>query len=201
MKTTTTKNKKRTLANAKPSDKTKPSEPVLSGASPRKSFMMRKFLLKLLLAAFLLPSFVHADEIIIGEGSYAQFFYPFHNISKYSRTESLYPKTAFSSACTINSLSFRSATSNPLVFNELKIYMGERSRGYFESATDWTPEDDLTLVYSGSNITLGDTPGWHELVLETPFPYEHEGDLVIVVSKNLAQGGKGVKKKSTLLFL
>ena len=189
MKTTTTKNKKRTLANAKPSDKTKPSEPVLSGASPRKSFMMRKFLLKLLLAAFLLPSFVHADEIIIGEGSYAQFFYPFHNISKYSRTESLYPKTAFSSACTINSLSFRSATSNPLVFNELKIYMGERSRGYFESATDWTPEDDLTLVYSGSNITLGDTPGWHELVLETPFPYEHEGDLVIVVSKNLAQGG------------
>lgn len=174
MKTTTTKNKKRTR-NSSPC-----SSPLL-----RFHLSLKLRFLLLCILGWIVPS--TAQQIIIGDDNNYAYTHPFFNVLRYNWNESIYPANAFPSACTINSLSFDNAFPNrPLNFVSLKIYMGETARSYIESGSDWTPEDDLTLVYSGNNISLGIVSGWNEIVLDTPFVYEKEGNLVVVVSVNLA---------------
>ena len=121
---------------------------------------------------------------VVCEGSHSitGVVYPFYSPMKYSRVESIYPDSIFPSSCYINTISYFSAFRVPEQFEQLDIYMAERP-DYYTSTMDWTPEYDLTLVYSGTNVTFGGLPGWHEIALDNPFYYEKEGNLVVVVSK------------------
>ena len=62
------------------------------------------------------------NEIIIGEGlyEYAMSVLPYNPVQKYSRAESVYPKTAFSSPCIIQTLGFNNFSTTPVQLNKLR---------------------------------------------------------------------------------
>lgn len=65
------------------------------------------------------------------------------------------------------------------------IYMGHTNNSQFTSTTNWVPFSQLTQVFSGQ-VQLPATPGWIEIVLDTPFPYNNTRNLVIGIDENRA---------------
>ena len=154
---------------------------------------MRKFLL--LFALIILGmGFVSAqDEIVIGNGNLSGYDAPFNNYYKNSWNETIYKKADIGGACTINSISYhRASVSSSYTASTIKIYMGETTRNYISSNNDWTPSSSLTLVYSGSNVTIGDSE-WEKFTLNTPFEYSGENNLVVVVSKTASSYTSSLK--------
>ncbi|MBE6336188.1 MAG: hypothetical protein E7066_05880, partial [Lentimicrobiaceae bacterium] len=144
---------------------------------------MKKVLLSLLLLVFMAPFAMRADEVVIGQGTGSDYNTPFNVFYKISWHESIYPASSFDMPCVINSVAYHCATTDVTYpTTEINIYMGMTQRNSIESTTDWTPMEDLTLVYSGSDIVLGDEE-WESFTLDTPFEYSRNGNLVIVVAK------------------
>lgn len=146
---------------------------------------MRKFLTTLLLLVFLAPYAMRADEVIIGTGTEEDYSVPFNTGYTYSWNETIYPGSEIGGACTINSLSFscNSADTIPtLTLTEVDIYMGVTQRNNMSSLLDWTPAEDLTLVYTGENVLIGDTK-WETFTLDSPYYYSGSGNLVVVIAK------------------
>ena len=154
----------------------------------------KRFMLIMLLALFVVPWTAKADVVSIGTGE-NMYIYPFNEYENVSWDEEIYPMSAFSSPCVINSISYNNVGiygmmyPMPTVASSLKIYMGERATASHASNTDWTPLSDLTLVYSHENVVLGAECGWVEFVLDEPFTYEQNGNLVIVVARTTDSPG------------
>ena len=154
----------------------------------------KRFMLIMLLALFVVPWTAKADVVSIGTGE-NMYIYPFNEYMNVSWDEEIYPMSAFSSPCVINSISYNNVGvygmmyPMPTVASSLKIYMGERATASHVSSTDWTPLSDLTLVYSHENVVLGAECGWVEFVLDEPFTYEQNGNLVIVVARTTDSPG------------
>ena len=150
---------------------------------------MKKFLLSLMLLVMFAPFALHADEIIVGNGASNTNSAPFGNSYVYSWTEMIYQSSEIGQACDITSLSFQCATTGffgTMTVSEMNVYLAEVTKS--ELATgNFTPESDLTLVYSGTNVVIGDEE-WETLTLNTPFSYSGNNNLVIVISKSSASG-------------
>ncbi|MBQ8760428.1 MAG: fibronectin type III domain-containing protein, partial [Bacteroidales bacterium] len=145
---------------------------------------MKKFILSMLLAVLMMPFAMQADELIIGDGTGSGYYAPFNNFYYHSWNETIYQASEFEGSSSINSIAYHCATPGKTVnTNFVKIYMGETTRSEVASSSDWTPEEDLTLVYHGTDIVLGDTE-WEEFVLDTPFAYTGLNNLVVVVAKS-----------------
>ena len=142
---------------------------------------------KLLFILLFLASFVSmkAQEIIIGTGSSTSSsvaFYPLYMDSWY---ESTYLSSEVNAAGAILSVSLQATGSSTLSCETVDIYMGHRSSGSYSSTTNWTPASELTLVYSGTNESIGSgTGGWETFNLQVPFVYNGTDNLVIVWSKH-----------------
>lgn len=148
---------------------------------------MRKFFTTLLLMALMMPFVTKADEIVIGDGTNLDSSVPFNTSYSYSWNETIYPGSEIGGAATINSISFNcnaADTIPTLTLSEVDIYMGITERDAILSMLDWTPESDLTLVYSGENVVIGDM-AWETFVLDSPFYFTGQGNLVVVVAKKL----------------
>lgn len=146
---------------------------------------MRKFLTTLLLLVFFAPFAMHADEVIIGEGTDYDCSVPFNTLYTFSWNETIYPGSELGGACTINSIAFNCNahdTIGTLNLTELDVYMGITQRETMSSTIDWTPASDLLLVYSGEDVVIGDNV-WETINLDSPFYYTGEGNLVVVVAK------------------
>lgn len=133
------------------------------------------------------------DYVVIGTGTKSTYQSPFNNYYKYSWNEHVYPKSSFSGPCTIYSVSYNCAAKKSTTLSELKIYMGVTTKSEIANTTDWTPERDLTLVYSGTNVVIGANTGWQEFTLNTPFLYDATKNLVVVVSKKLSTKNNTLK--------
>ena len=146
---------------------------------------MKKFLTTLLLLVLFAPFAIRADEVIIGEGTDYDCSVPFNTLYTYSWNESIYPGAEIGGACTINSIAFNCNahdTIGTLNLTELDVYMGITQRETMSSNIDWTPAADLSLVYSGTNVVIGDD-AWETITLDSPFYFTGEGNLVVVVAK------------------
>lgn len=125
------------------------------------------------------------NEVISIGNAENMWVYPFHEYMPVSWDEEIYPMSAFSGPCVINSISYNNVgmygTVYPTVANTLKIYLGERATATHASETDWTPMSELALVYSHENVVVGNECGWQEFVLDEPFLYEAAGNLVVLV--------------------
>ena len=146
---------------------------------------MRKFLTILLLLVFLAPYAMRADEVIIGTGTEEDYSVPFNTGYTYSWNETIYPGSEIGGACTINAVSFNcnaADTIPTLTLTEIDIYMGVTQRNNMSSLLDWTPAEDLTLVYTGENVLIGDTK-WETFTLDSPYYYSGSGNLVVVIAK------------------
>ena len=76
------------------------------------------------------------------------------------------------------------------VFSDLvQIYMGYTNQNVFETNSSWVPVNDLTLVFDGEVTTTNytDQENWIEILLDTPFTYNANSNLVIAVREY--QGG------------
>ena len=146
---------------------------------------MKKFFTTLLLLVLMTPFALRADEVVIGTGTDYDYTVPFNTGYTYSWTETIYPGSELGGACTINSLAFNCNANDTIptfTMTEVDIYMGVTHREAMSSVIDWTPAADLTLVYSGENVVIGDM-AWETFVLDSPFYYSGEGNIVVVVAK------------------
>ncbi|MBE6343311.1 MAG: hypothetical protein E7065_07965, partial [Lentimicrobiaceae bacterium] len=154
---------------------------------------MKKFILSMLLAVLMLPFATRADELVIGDGTGSGYYSPFNNYYKHSWNETIYQASEFDGSASITSIAYHCASTDKTVnATSVKIYMGETTKSEFVSSSDWTPESDLTLVYEGSSIVLGDTE-WEEFVLDQPFVYSGVNNLVVVVAKSASNYNSSLK--------
>ena len=143
---------------------------------------MKKNLLFLMLMAFLFPLTMNAQEIIVGEATDNKNVAPFVNSYPNSWAEIIYTVEEIGQACNIGSIAFQYAEGPTLTANDIKVYLAETTKSEFANKSDWTPEEELKLVYSGTNVVLGDD-AWETFEFDTPFEYSGEKNLAVVVAK------------------
>ena len=134
-------------------------------------------------------------ELVIGDGTYQTSVAPFRNSYCNSWVEAIYPLNEIGNqAFTINSIAYNCATVGvtQMTLSNVYVYIGETTRSEIASSSDWTPESDLTLVYSGSDIVIGEEE-WETFVLDTPYEFSGTKNLVIAVGKASAQYNNAVK--------
>ncbi|MBQ3580827.1 MAG: gliding motility-associated C-terminal domain-containing protein [Bacteroidales bacterium] len=135
---------------------------------------------------------VKAQTITVGSTTdNSTYTYPFNCFYKNSWQEMIFTQAEMASAagCNITKIAFHDASGTGSTYTvtaaTIKIYMGERTTASHSSSSDWTPIGDLSLVYSGTNVTLGNqaSGNWQTFTLTTPFSYTGAGNLVVVVAK------------------
>ena len=111
---------------------------------------------------------------------------PMALFTKDSWVEQLYTAAEIGQACKIERISFATKPANqysePFTTKEIKIYLAETTKfGYNDNAL--TPETDLELVYSDTDIIIGDQE-WETFEFDTPFNYGGIMNLAVVVVKS-----------------
>lgn len=133
----------------------------------------------------LIPSFTFAQfDQTIGTGTDNYYLAPFCTSNNYSWSETIYPSTEFPGAVYINSLSWYSDVVEQLTCSSIRIYLAQKTGNVFSSTSDWTPQSQMTLVYEGTNVVLGQTSGWETFTLNDPYYYDGNGNLVVIVAKS-----------------
>lgn len=146
---------------------------------------MKKLFTFLVAIMMLIPSFTFAQfDQTIGTGTDNYYLAPFCTSNNYSWTETIYPSNEFPGAVYINSLSWYSDVVEPLTCSSIKIYLAQKTGNVFSSTSDWTPQSQMTLVYEGTNVVLGQTSGWETFTLNDPYYYDGNGNLVVIVAKS-----------------
>jgi len=108
---------------------------------------------------------------------------PFNSYYGYSWVQTLYLRNEINAASgNITSISYYYAGSSLSNSNQLKIYMANVSRSSFTGTTDWEPTTNMTVVFDG--VISGTLPGWVNITLSTPFPYQNNANLLIAVDEN-----------------
>ena len=125
---------------------------------------------------------VNAQTISIGTGSVTTSSSPWDAGFGYSYVQSVYLQSEINATGSISSIEFYNSGTSLANNNTLKVYMANTNRTSFSSATDWEPLSALTLVFDG---TISPTlPGWVNITLSTPFPYDNTKNLLIAVDEN-----------------
>lgn len=135
-----------------------------------------------MMALLFAPFTVKADEITVGTATDAKNLAPFLNSYQNSWLEMVYTSEEIGQACNIGSIAFKYVDGPTLETNDIRIYLAETTKTKFANVSEWTPEDELTLVYSGTNVVLGDDE-WETFEFDTPFNYSGEKNLAVVVAK------------------
>lgn len=107
---------------------------------------------------------------------------PFGTQVNDSWAEHLYTAQEIGKACTIERISFAHKSGNPITTKEIKIYLAETTKTDYADKS-WTAEEDLVLVYSDTDIIIGEQE-WETFELDTPFEYSGEKNLAVVVAKS-----------------
>ena len=143
---------------------------------------MKKLIL-ILVMMVMIPSIMKADEIIVGTGTGSTNTNPFLSYIHHSWAEMIYQTEEIGQACTIGSIAFNFVEGSPYTINELNIYFAETTKTEFANKSEWTPEEELKLVYSGENVVVGDD-AWEIFQLNAPYEYSGEKNLAVVISKS-----------------
>ena len=144
---------------------------------------MKKNLLFLMLMVVLFPLTMKADEIVVGTETGSTNTNPFLSYIHHSWAEMIYQAEEIGQACTIGSIAFNFVEGSPYTINELNIYFAETTKTEFANKSEWTPEEELKLVYSGENVVVGDD-AWEIFQLNAPYEYSGEKNLAVVISKS-----------------
>ena len=144
---------------------------------------MKKNLLFLMLMVVLFPLTMKADEIIVGTATDVTNVNPFLSYIRHTWVETIYQADEIGQACDIESIAFNFVESATYTVSTINIYLAETTKSEFEDKSQWIAEDELTLVYSGTNLVIGDTE-WETFELNTIFKYSGEKNLALVISKS-----------------
>ena len=121
----------------------------------------------------------------IGDGTSGSYSYgPFNNYYKYSWNENIFTSEEVGGGGIIRNLSRKVVSTNATyTIDTLRIYMGFTTLDKFQYTRDWTPMENLTLVYEGTDVAVGREKGWETFELQTPYAYNGTDNLVIVTAK------------------
>ena len=124
---------------------------------------------------------------------------PFDNFYQYTWTQIIYPASEITAVGMITSIAYQvgSAPSSADTFSTVHIYMGTTSASVNESNSSWLPMEDLTEVYSTTNMPLPTSTGWQVIQLDQPFLYDGSENLVVVIGKTMDEYNSGLKYKYT----
>ena len=166
------------------------------------NLMKKVLLLWLILLAMGIGVFAqNTVTITIGDTTVSTGTYsvPFDNFYQYTWTQTIYPASEITAAGMITSIAYQVSTapSNADMFSTVHIYMGTTTASENESNSSWLPAEDLTEVYSANNMPLPTAVGWQVIQLNQPFLYDGSENLVIVISKTMAEYNSGLKYKYT----
>ena len=104
---------------------------------------MKRFLLSLLMLAFLSPLALRADEIIVGTTEGASSTYaPTHVVPLGTNKPAIYTQTVYQSdmigkAMEIASIAFNCATPDVTTTANVKLYIGETTQNSLDSSKGW----------------------------------------------------------------
>ena len=155
--------------------------------------MKRIFTSMLLLAAMILPMLVSAQntEVTIGDGTSNNNTTPYNQYYKNSTTEMLYLASEVGTSGEIQSVAWNVASASNHDYTQIKIYMGVTDATSLSSG--FTDFNDLQLVYTSTNGTIGESIGWETVTLQSPFYYNGTENLVVVVCRQAANYTSGLK--------
>lgn len=153
----------------------------------------------LLLASCLSMSTAYAKQVkvTIGDGTSTSNRIPYGNYDKNSTTQTIYTQVELGSvAGPITGLAFDVASPSSHTTTSLKIYIGKSNTTTFASASDYRDLSGMTLVYDGAP-TLGTSPGWEEIELQTPYQYDGKSNLVIVIGRKASSWNTSLQYTTT----
>ena len=117
-------------------------------------------------------------------------YMPFYATYKYSTTVMIYTSDLIPNSGTITGINFYSNNDNPsATLDILKIYFAITDLSQFGTTQSnflqefYDNAQNAQQVYSGTNVTIGNTIGWQHFELDTPFDYDKtEGNLMIFIT-------------------
>ena len=122
----------------------------------------------------------------------------------YSWSQTLYNRTTINANASgyIKSIAWYCNTAHSagnVTPSDLRIYLATEpsSKTQWSSTSDWVPESELTLVYSGSGRQLGTATGWETFQLDQPYWYDNSKNLVVVVAKACTKRSTTMKYRYT----
>ena len=118
------------------------------------------------------------DWVTIGSGTDTSDQLPIVSTSNYSLTQQIYTYAEIARRGTIQKIAFYNTSSSGRTC-PIHLYMVSTSRVSFYSITDMESVSPSDLVFSG-NVTFL-TNGWTEIELTTPFEYDGESNIMVVV--------------------
>jgi hypothetical protein len=121
-------------------------------------------------------------DLVEGFSRGTTYYLPVNNAYRYSYTQQLILSSELSGAGDVSSISFLYDSPGRMIDkNNCTIYMGHTTLSSFASPSDTVPYTSLQMVYIGSlNCSLG----WNRILLDTPFAYDGESNLVIAIDDN-----------------
>ena len=130
-----------------------------------------------------LGRFDATNAIVIGYNSNGSLSYlPTNHRYYYSMTQQIYTAAELGGSGTVLNVDFFKI-SGPNSTRNLNIYMVNTEKAVFESKTDWIVVSDSDKVFSGS-VAFNGTNKWISVVLDTPFEYDSNKNLAIIVDDN-----------------
>lgn len=151
---------------------------------------MKRHLLIIALLALMLCSFTllqaQLQTVTIGNGTEIQYF-PFNAYYGYGRSLGLYTQEQIPLFGKISRLAWQVANSSSVTV-PYKIYIKTTTERDLTKLT-WAQFTSGTTLAAQGSYTFS-TPGWHELLLTTPFVYTG-GNLLIGVETNYGGSGGG----------
>lgn len=110
---------------------------------------------------------------------------PVYNEYNYSYTQTLYLQSEINiPGSRIAKLYFYwSGIEEGLNYKDWVVYIGHTTKTTFSSYSDWIPVSQMTCVFDGE-VSIPDTAGWVEIILDIPFVYNNTNNLVIAVDEN-----------------
>ncbi len=127
-----------------------------------------------------------STDVAFGDGS-VNIYQPVYPYYGYTFSQTIYPASWFNypDGYRIERLRFYwNPALAPLNTEAFKVWLGHTTQESFPSTgATWLPVNQMTLVFDGTwNITA--EPGWKELVLQTPFVYNRNDNLVLAMDEN-----------------
>ncbi len=140
---------------------------------------MKKLFMFMLMAMILSISGWSQETVTIGTGTLTQDYTPFAGWYNYASVQSIYTSDDIGMEGSITSVSYYATSQKS---KSVKIYMGERESSTFSGTSDWTPINNMTLVYDGTvNFTAN---AWTTIELDVPYTYTGSNLVIGVLSGN-----------------
>lgn len=128
-----------------------------------------------------------------GDSTGSAYTAPVNNYYNYSLSEMIFDAEEFAGAMTIDTIGFYLGSMNTMSFaSDVRIYLKYTEKGGFASTSDYEVVDaSAVLVYQGP---LSCVHGWNNYALSTPFYYDGDGNLMVIVHDN-SSGQDGTSRK------